>query len=125
MNIKDVAMLKYYIMAYICRVGVLFSITTVYITIQAMTDLLSSQAKVKYLNAAKDGKYKMVCKSQESREAEWQRQVEKLRSIQAIVERLEEDYPASESQLKPLSLSLKSKVAQGTKVKTHKVVEVA
>ena len=96
-----------------------------FIATQAMTDLLSSQAKVKYLNAAKDGKYKMVCKSQESREAEWQRQVEKLRSIQAIVERLEEDYPGSESQLKPLSLSLKSKLAQGTKVKTQKVVEVA
>ena len=89
-----------------------------------MTDLLSSQAKVKYLNTAKDGKYKMVSKSQESRETEWQRQVEKLRSIQAIVERLEEDYPASESQLKPLSISVRSKLTQGTKLKPQKVVEV-
>lgn len=90
-----------------------------------MGDLLSSQAKVKYLNAAKDGKYKMLSKSQEARETEWQRQQEKLRSLQAIVERLEEDYPSSESQLRPLSLSLRSRLAQTTTIKPHKVVEVA
>ena len=94
------------------------------IFIQAMAELLSSQAKVKYLNAAKEGKYKMVSKSQEARETEWQRQQEKLRSIQAIVERLEEDYPASDSQLRPLSISIRSRLLQTT-LKPHKVVEVA
>ena len=90
-----------------------------------MVELLSSQAKVKYLNAAKEGKYKMVSKSQETREAEWQRQQEKLHSIQAIVERLEEDYPASESQLRPLCISIRSRLAQAANTKPHKVVEVA
>ena len=90
-----------------------------------MADLLSSQAKVKYLTAAKEGKYKMVCRTQETRETEWQRQQEKLHSIQAIMERLEEDYPANESQLKPLSLSIKSRLVQTTAAKPHKVVEVA
>ena len=90
-----------------------------------MSNLLSCQAKVKYFNAAKDGKYKMVSRSQEARDTEWQRQQEKLHSIQAIVERLEEDYPASESQLRPLALSLRSKLSQTSTIKPHKVVEVA
>ena len=90
-----------------------------------MGDLLSSQAKVKYLNAAKEGKYKMVSRSNEARETEWQRQQEKLHSIQVIVERLEEDYPASESQLRPLSLAIKSRLAQAASIKHHKAVEVA
>lgn len=90
-----------------------------------MADLLSSQAKVKYLNAAKDGKYRMLSKSNEARETEWQRQEEKLHSIQAIVERLEEDYPANESQLRPLSLAIKSRLAQAASIKPHKLVEVA
>ena len=90
-----------------------------------MIELLSSQAKVKYLNAAKEGKYKMVSKSRQARETEWQRQQEKLCSIQAIVERLEEDYPTSESQLRPLSTSIRSRLAQAASAKTHEVVEVA
>lgn len=90
-----------------------------------MADLLSSQAKVKYLNAAKDGKYRMLSKSNEARETEWQRQEKKLHSIQAIVERLEEDYPANESQLRPLSLAIKSRLAQAASIKPHKLVEVA
>lgn len=89
-----------------------------------MADLLSSQAKVKYLNAAKDGKYRMLSRSNEARETEWQRQQEKLHSIQAIVERLEEDYPANGSQLRPLSLAIKSRLAQATGIKPHKLVEV-
>lgn len=90
-----------------------------------MVDLLSSQAKVKYFNAAKEGKYKMVSRSNEARETEWQRQQEKLHSIQTIVERLEEDYPMSESHLRPLSLAVKSRLAQAASIKPHKVVEVA
>jgi mevalonate kinase len=89
-----------------------------------MADLLSSQAKVKYLNVAKDGKYRMVSRSNEARETEWQRQQEKLHSIQAIVERLEEDYPASGNQLRPLSLAIKSRLAQAASIKPHKLVEV-
>ena len=48
-----------------------------------MTSLLADQAKVKYLSAAKEGKYRLVSKSREGREAELQRQQEKLQSLQA------------------------------------------
>ena len=48
-----------------------------------MTSLLADQAKMKYLSAAKEGRYKLVSKSREGREAELQRQQEKLQSLQA------------------------------------------
>lgn len=75
-----------------------------------MTALLSSQAKVKYMNAAKDGKYKLLVKTKEGREKERQRQQEKLQALQAITERLEIDYPEYRSQLRNLSVSLKSRL---------------
>ena len=49
---------------------------------QGMAELLSGQAKLKYLNAAKEGKYRMLSKSKEAREAELQRQHEKMQSLQ-------------------------------------------
>lgn len=75
-----------------------------------MSELLSSQSKVKYLTAAKEGKYKLLNKTEESRDTEWQRQMSKLQSLQAIVERLQDDYPAHGGQLRNLSISVKSKL---------------
>lgn len=76
-----------------------------------MSELLSSQAKVKYLTAAKEGKYKLFNKSAENSEVERQRQVSKLQSLQDITERLQSDFPASEGQLRNILLSIKSKLA--------------
>lgn len=79
---------------------------------QGMSELLSSQSKVKYLTAAKEGKYKLFTKSASAREAEWQRQVSKLQSLKDMVDRLQTDFPTCESQLRHLSLALKSKLVQ-------------
>lgn len=75
-----------------------------------MSELLSSQSKVKYLTAAKEGKYKLFSKSPAAREAEWERQVAKLQSLREIVDRLQTDFPACEGQLRNLSLAIKSKL---------------
>ena len=87
-------------------------------------DLLSSQAKVKYLNAAREGKYKLLSKSQRERSAERLRQQEKLQSLQAIVERLEEEFPGCRDQLRNISLSLKTRLVDDTIVKPMKELEV-
>lgn len=79
-----------------------------------MSELLSSQSKVKYLTAAKEGKYKLLNKSAEGGEAEWQRQMAKLQSLQEIVERLQQDFPACEGPLRNILLSIKSKLANST-----------
>lgn len=76
-----------------------------------MSELLSYQSQVKYLTAAKEGKYKVLYKSAESGDAEWQRQVAKLQSLQEIVEWLQHDYPACEGQLRNILVSIKSRLA--------------
>ena len=90
---------------------------------QGMTDLLSRQAKLKYLNAAKEGKYRLLCKSQDSRETEWHRQQEKLQSLQAIIGKLESDFPSYMDQLKHVSTSLKSRLVESQR--PQKEIEVA
>lgn len=79
-----------------------------------MSELLSSQSKVKYLTSAKEGKYKVLNKNAESREVEWQRQVAKLESLQDIMERLQSDFRDNQQELRNLSLSIKSKLASNT-----------
>ncbi len=79
-----------------------------------MTELFSHQSKVKYLTAAKENKYKLLSKGKESCEEEWQRQLMKLQSLQVIVERLEEDFPSCGGQLRNISLSIKSQLANNS-----------
>ena len=74
------------------------------------------------MNAAKEGKYKLLNRTKEGREGEWQRQQEKLRSLQAILERLESEFPATRSQLRNLSLSVKSRLTQPSTA--HKETEL-
>ena len=88
-----------------------------------MADLLSRQAKLKYLNAAKEGKYRLLCKSQDTRETEWHRQQEKLKSLQAIMGKLESDFPSYLGQLKHVSTSLKSRLVESQR--SQKEIEVA
>ena len=87
-----------------------------------MSELLSSQSKVKYLTSAKEGKYKLLHKSSESRDVEWQRQVSKLESLGDIVERLQNDFPDCQKDLRNISLSIKSKLASNTQQSALKEV---
>lgn len=89
-----------------------------------MAELVSSQARVKYMIAAKDGKYKLLQKTREGRESEWERQQEKLRSLQAILERLEADFPGCHSQLRNMSMSVKSRLSHQLG-SVHKDTELA
>lgn len=89
-----------------------------------MSELVSSQTKVKYMNSARDGKYKLLSKTQEGREGEWERQQEKLRSLHAILERLESDFPTCRGQLRNMSTSIKSRLSQHSGF-IHKETELA
>ena len=76
-----------------------------------MSDLLALQAKVKHLTAAKDGKYKLLYKSDESRNAEMQRQKEKLQALWSLAQKLETECSGTLHQkLSSLSNILKSKL---------------
>ena len=75
-----------------------------------MSELISSQFKLKSLDAAKEGKYKLFSTSVNTREAEWLRQVTKLQSLKDIIDRLQTDFPGYDGQLRSLSLAIKSKL---------------
>jgi len=88
-----------------------------------MAEVLTGQAKLKYLNAAKDGKYRLLSKSRDACETEWQRQQDKLQSLQAIVGKLESDFPSCKDQLRYISSSLKSRLVETQR--QQKEIEVA
>lgn len=88
-----------------------------------MAEFYSGQARYKLLVAARDGKYRMVAKSKESRESERDRQLEKLRSLQAVVNKLETDFPATRDHLHMVSASLSARLNE--QHPKQKVVEVA
>ena len=88
-----------------------------------MAEFMSGQARYKQLVAAKEGRYRMVAKSREAREAERERQLEKLRSLQAVVDKLQADFPGTREHLQSMTASLKTRLTD----QQHKqrVVEVA
>ena len=72
----------------------------------------SKQARYKQLVAAKEGKYRMVAKSRESRETEEERQLQKLRSLQTVVEKLLSDFPDTHDQLNTVAAALTARLAR-------------
>lgn len=70
--------------------------------------MLSSQQRVKLLEAARQSKYKFLHKTQEARTAEMQRQKEKMSTLLSVVQRLEEDYPDDSAHLKQLTASIRN-----------------
>ena len=78
---------------------------------QGTIEFILSQFNVKSLMAASEGKYKLITKTLEGCEAEWQRQVIKLLSLQGIVERLHEDFPTYGRDLLLLSLMIRSRLS--------------
>ena len=93
--------------------------------LQGLSELISSQSKVKYMTAAKEGKYRLLNKSEESREAEWQRQLTKLQSLQAIVEQLQDNFPNCGGKLRNIALSIKSRLGNNSHPQTEGEVTVA
>ena len=67
----------------------------------------------------------MMAKTKESREAERERQLEKLKSLQAVVEKLETDFPSTREHLQTVSASLKSRLTEQQQQQRQKIVEVA
>ncbi|XP_045213458.2 coiled-coil domain-containing protein 40-like [Mercenaria mercenaria] len=74
-----------------------------------MTELLARQQKMKYYQQAKEGKYNRLCKSEASLESEYQKQVDRMQSLSAIVDRLNQEYPHAQPTLRRVTVNLSSK----------------
>jgi len=77
--------------------------------IQNTTDLHNQQNKVKYYNAVKEGKYTMICRNDQERQHQLQKQRTKLQSLVSIVNKLHEDFPQARASLKKVILTLGSR----------------
>ena len=79
---------------------------------QEMSECLSTQAKLKHLQAAKENRYRLLHRTHESRVAEMERQREKLHALYSVVQKIESDMPElSTAALKSLTTGLKSRIA--------------
>lgn len=74
-----------------------------------MTELVSKQQKMKYYQQAKEGKYTRICKSEASLESEYQKQVDRMQTLSAIVDRLNQEYPHAQTTLRRVTVNLSTK----------------
>ena len=75
-----------------------------------MTELLGKQQKMKYFQQAKDGKYTMLCKSDSTLETENTKQVDRLQTLSAIVDKLNQEFPHVQPALRKVTLALTSRI---------------
>ena len=93
---------------------------------QNTTDLVTQQNKVKHYNAVKEGKYTLVCRNDQERQQQLQRQQTKLQTLVSIVNKLHEDFPQARVPLRRIALSLTSRNTseQHTEDKPKQLVDV-
>lgn len=80
---------------------------------------------MKHYNAVKEGKYTMVCRNDQERQQQLQKQQTKLQTLVSIVNKLHEDFPQARGALRRVSLSLTSRNTREHKeIKPEQLVDV-
>lgn len=74
-----------------------------------LSDLVLKQQRGKYYQQVKDNRYTRLCKTESALQQEHEKQVEKMQTITAIVDRLNQEYPHVQPALKKVTLSYGSK----------------
>ncbi|XP_035694889.1 coiled-coil domain-containing protein 40-like [Branchiostoma floridae] len=74
-----------------------------------LAELVSKQQKVKHYQALKDGKYKLLCRTETALENETQKQLDRMQTLNAIVDRLNQEYPHAQPALRRVTLTLQSR----------------
>ncbi|XP_077980301.1 coiled-coil domain-containing protein 40-like [Glandiceps talaboti] len=74
-----------------------------------MADLIAKQQKVKHYQSLKDGKYTLLCKTEQALDAETQKQGDRIHTITTIVDRINQEYPHIQPALRKVTLSLGSR----------------
>ncbi|XP_042307658.1 coiled-coil domain-containing protein 40 isoform X2 [Sceloporus undulatus] len=77
---------------------------------QNLSDIVSSQVRMKYLQAVKEGKYNPLCRSEIMIRVERQKLEERLHAISVILHQVEQDYPHYQRTLQKLDRILKNKL---------------
>ena len=74
-----------------------------------MQELLTRQQRAKYYQQVKDNKYTRICKSDTALDQELEKQVNRLQTLHAIVDRLNKDFPHAQPALYKATLMLESR----------------
>ena len=77
-----------------------------------MDDLLMKQRNLKYYDQVKNGKYTMLCKHDEQSEQETIKQLDRLRSLTAVVGKLNEEFPNLQNILRKVETSVQARLNQ-------------
>ena len=77
--------------------------------VQNMQELLTRQQKSKYYQQVKDNKYTRICKSDAALDQEFEKQVNRLQTLHAIVDRLNKDFPHAQPSLYGATMMLESR----------------
>jgi len=79
-----------------------------------MQDLLNKQQKTKYYQQAKDGRYSRLCKNTAALDTELEKQVDRMQTMSAIVDRINQEYPHVQPALRRVTLTLQSHTGPDT-----------
>jgi len=79
---------------------------------ETMDELLKKQRNLKYYDQVKQGKYTMLCKQEEQNEQETMKQLDRLRSLTAIVGKISEEFPNLQTIIRKTETSLQSRLNQ-------------
>ena len=77
-----------------------------------MSELVSKQTKLKYFDQLKQGKYKMLIRQEANCEKKMQEELDKLRSIGTVVNKLSEEYPDLQTTFRKIDMSLQNRLNQ-------------
>uniref|UniRef100_A0A8D0H255 Coiled-coil domain 40 molecular ruler complex subunit n=1 Tax=Sphenodon punctatus TaxID=8508 RepID=A0A8D0H255_SPHPU len=75
-----------------------------------LSEIVAYQTRQKHLQAAKDGKYKLLCRSEPVMRLDQQKQEDRLRTINIIVHQVQQEYPQHQRVLHRLSQALEHKL---------------
>ena len=82
-----------------------------FLNLQNLTELLSRQQKAKYYQQLKEGKYTRLVKSDTALDSELSKQVDRMQTLSAIVDRLNQEFPHVQPALRRVTLSLSLRAA--------------
>ena len=71
-----------------------------------MAEIVTKQQRVKYYTSLKENKYGSLCKTPERLDGELQKQRDRFQSLLTIVDRLNVEYPSTQTALRRITLSL-------------------
>lgn len=79
---------------------------------EKMDDLLMKQRRIKYFDQQKQNKYTLLCKQESNIEQELNKQLDRLRSLSTITEKLNEEYPNLQTIIRKVDASIQLRLNQ-------------